>query len=112
MSASAAHISSVQLLEERLASSEGWVRELIALRRALAPGQELEEWRGFRHLGVFSRLSDDDRLGLCLVAIDIENKIAERQIDLDCQEYHTGQPLFQRYPHLFDLIGTRSPRKN
>jgi hypothetical protein len=103
------HCSSVQLLEERLASSEGSVRELIALRLALAPSRELEDWRGFRQLGFFSRLSEDDRLGLSLVGVDIENVLADRQIDLDCQEYQPGQPLFQRYPYLFNLI--RDPER-
>lgn len=103
------HCSSLQVLEQRLASSEGWVRDLIALRLALAPNKELEDWRGFRHLGFFSGLSEERRLGLSLVGIDIENVLADRQIDLDCEEYHTGQTLFQRYPYLFDFI--RDPER-
>jgi hypothetical protein len=101
--------SSVQVLENALAATPGWVHELIALRRDLAPASELEAWAGFRQLGLFPSLCAEQRLSLCLVGVDIESAVAELEIKRECEEYDPAQPLFQANPGLFEKI--REPHK-
>lgn len=72
--------SSVQILEDALVSTPTSVQELIALRQSLAPSSELEAWAGFRQLGFFPSLNDEQRLSLCLVGVDIETAAAEAEI--------------------------------
>ncbi|MCJ2163539.1 MULTISPECIES: hypothetical protein [unclassified Pseudodesulfovibrio] len=83
------------------------VREAIEIRvRGFSEKDEKDYRSTVETSGVYGRagLTDDERMALILIGVDVKQQIQPRECQRCCESYHVDAPVFRKAPELWNLV--------
>ena len=91
-------------LESQLANADQIALRMVATREAILTSLDRERVLGYLTTDFFDNESGDRRVASFLVALDIEAAAARRLLELRCEPYQIGQPLFAGRTQLLERV--------